>query len=116
MRSNRTQFSASFSTGLKRRVARQTLVKSAIAKNKKSDQENQRAALNEGAHTTLLCCVALLTGNCQKTGILGARPVSRCRSKALLGPPRAYKDILLSCYINGLIYRRPLAPTSSRER
>jgi hypothetical protein len=116
MRSNRTQFSSSVSTSLKRRAARQTLVKSAIAKSKKSDQENQRAALNRRAHITPRCCVALLTGNAQKTAVLGARPVSRGRSKALLGPPSAYRAILLLFYINGLISKRPLAPTSPRER
>jgi hypothetical protein len=116
MRSNRTQFSASFSTSLKRRAARRTLVKRAIAKSKKGDQDNQRAVLNEGAHTTLRCCVALLTGNAQKTGVLGARPVSRCRSKALLWPTIAYGAVLLSSYINRLISRHPLAPTSPRER
>jgi hypothetical protein len=57
MRSNRIQFSASFSTSLKRRAAPRTLVKKAIAKNKKCDQENQRAALNKGR--TLSYCAAL---------------------------------------------------------
>jgi hypothetical protein len=116
MRSNRTQFYLSVNTSLKRRAALRTLVKKAIRKSKKSNQENQRAALNRRAHTTPRCCVALLTGNAQKTEVLGARPVSRCRSKALLGPPSAYKAVLLLSYINGLISRRPLAPTLLRER
>jgi hypothetical protein len=101
---------------LNRQKAPEGRVKWEIKKNKKRKQENQRTELNMSAHTTLRCCVALLTGNSQKTGVLGARPVSRCRSKALLGPPSAYRAILLSCYINGLISRRPLAPTSSQER
>jgi hypothetical protein len=116
MRSNRTQFSSSVSTSLKRRAAPRTLVKRAITKNKKSEQEKQPPTLNSITHITPRCCVALLTGNAQKTGILGARPVSRCRAKALLGPLSAYKAVLLSYYINGLISRCPLAPTSSRER
>jgi hypothetical protein len=116
MRSNRTQFFSSVSTSLKRRAACRTLVKKAIRKSKKSDQEKQRPTLNEGAHITPRCCVALLTGNAQKTAVLGARPVSRGRSKALLGPPSAYSAILLLSYINGLISRRPLAPTLLRER
>jgi hypothetical protein len=103
------------SQNLKRRAAPRTLVKKATKKTKRGKQENQRAALNEGAHITPRCCVALLTGNAQKTGVLGARPVSRCRSKALLGPPSAYKAVLLSCYINGLISRRPLAPALPGE-
>jgi hypothetical protein len=104
------------SQNLKRRAAPRTLVKKATKKTKRGKQENQRAVLNEGAHTTLRCCVALLTGNAQKTGVLGARPVSRCRSKALLWPTIAYGAVLLSSNINRLISRHPLAPTSPRER
>jgi hypothetical protein len=108
--------SGSVSQNLNCRAAAGRLVNWAAKKIKEIDQEKQRAALNEGAHTTLRCCVALLTGKWQKTGVLGARPVSRCRSKALLRPPSAYRAVLLLSYINGLISRHPLAPPLTGER
>jgi hypothetical protein len=105
-----------FSQNLNCRTAPRTVVKRAIKNNKKSVKENHRATLNSITHITLRCCVALLAGNCQKTGVLGARRVSRGRSKALLSSPSAYAAVLLSSYINSLISRRPLAPTSPQER
>jgi hypothetical protein len=101
--------SGSVSQNLNCRAAAGRLVNWAAKKIKEIDQEKQPPTLNSITHTTLRCCVALLTGNSQKTGLLGARPVSRYRSKALLRPPSAYKAVLLSFYINGLISRRPLA-------
>jgi len=108
--------SGSVSQNLNCRAAAGRLVNWAAKKIKEIDQEKQRPTSNNITHTTLWCFVELLTGNVQKTGVLGARPVSRCRSKALLGPPSAYKAVLLSSYINSLISTRPLAPTSPRER
>jgi hypothetical protein len=108
--------SRSVSQNLNCRAAAGRLVNWAAKKIKEIDQEKQRPTSNNITHTTLWCFVALLTGNSQKTGVLGARRVSRGRSKALLRPPSAYGAILLSSYINGLISRRPLGRALPRER
>jgi hypothetical protein len=107
--------SGSVSQNLNCRAAAGRLVNWAAKKIKEIDQEKQRPTSNNITHTTLWCCVALLTGKWQKTGLLGARSVSRGHWKALLRPPNAYKAVLLSSYIIGLISRRPLAPESPRE-
>jgi hypothetical protein len=107
--------SGSVSQNLNCRAAAGRLVNWAAKKIKEIDQEKQRPTSNNITHTTLWCFVELLTGNVQKTGILGARPVSRCRSKALLRPPSAYRAVLLLFYINGLISRNRLAPALTRE-
>jgi hypothetical protein len=92
--------SGSVSQNLNCRAAAGKLVNWAAKKIREIDQEKQPPTLNSTTHNTLRCCVALLTGNAQKTGVLGARPVSRGRSKALLDPPSAYRAILLLSYIN----------------
>jgi hypothetical protein len=100
---------------LNRRGAPEERVKLEIKKSKKSKQENQRAALIEEAHITLLCCIGVVPGDPQKTPVLDPRPVSRGRSKAPLWPTSAYMNVILSFYINGLISRRPLALALRRE-
>jgi hypothetical protein len=81
---------------------------------KESEQEKQRSTLNGGTHTTLRCCGALLTGNPQKTELLGSRPNCRGRLKALAWVQNACRACLLLSYINNLNPRPPL-PLSNTQ-
>jgi hypothetical protein len=113
--------SGSVSQNLNCRAAAGRLVNWTAKKIKEIDQEMQRPTSNNiththtHTHTTLWCCFALLTGKWQKTGVLGARQVSRGRSKARLWPTSAYRAVLLLPYINSLISRHPLVPALTGE-
>jgi hypothetical protein len=100
---------------LKCRVAGGMLVKMSRA-NKKSAQENHRAIESRGTHTTLRCCDAALTGNPQKTAIIGPRAIHRRLRKALCRAYQPYGLSLLSSYFNGLENRPQFCSLLCGER
>jgi hypothetical protein len=100
---------------LNRRKALSALVKRKI-KNKKSEQEKQRAALNEGTHIMLRCCVPVLTGKARKTAKYAPRRNSRCARKAHFCCGMTYNALLETSYFNNLRSRPFDRLQTGRER
>jgi hypothetical protein len=100
---------------LNRRKALSALVKRKI-KNKKSGQEKQRAALNEGTHIMLRCCVLARAGKARKTAKYAPRRNYRCARKAHFCCGMTYNALLETSYFNSL-HSRPIDPLRMvRER
>jgi hypothetical protein len=106
---------ADHTPAFKRPQASWPALKIGYADKKKSLSKSYTAQLNYGTHTTLRCCFAYAIGNPQKTALLGARPVSRWRLKALFCVLSDYMSGLLSSYINNLTCRWSNSSALKRE-